>query len=158
MGKNKKKRPPFFWSILVLSLFAMFSLATALFFYFTQQQFVNKAKTAKGRIIAYKKQRKVFRPVVRFITQKKDTVTFTASLGKSDTTAIPKGQTLNLLYLPRNPKIAKVNSFWQLWFQPFVIAGFGAAPLLFILFLRWILVPKKPTQAVGLEEKKEEAN
>ncbi|HAS43505.1 MAG TPA: hypothetical protein DCS93_23700 [Microscillaceae bacterium] len=143
MSKGKKKRPPFFWSILVLSLFALFSIATALFFYFTQQQFVNKALKAEGRIIRYEKQRKVYRPVLTFTTQKKDTITFTASLGKPDTTAIPKGKILNLLYLPDNPKIVKVNEFWQLWFQPFVIAGFGTGPLLFILFLRWVLVPKR---------------
>ncbi|OJJ18488.1 hypothetical protein BKI52_23005 [marine bacterium AO1-C] len=142
MSKGKKKRPPFFWTIVVLSIFALFSIATALFFYFTQQQFVGKALKAKGRIIHYEKQRKVYRPVLTFVTQQKDTVTFTASLGKPDTTSIPKGKELDLLYLPDNPKIVKVNDFWQLWFQPFVIAGFGTGPLLFILFLRWILVPK----------------
>lgn len=143
MNKKKKKRPPFFWAILILSIFAMFSISAAIFFYFTQRQFVNKAATAKGRIVGYEKQRKVYRPVMKFVTQKKDTVTFTAALGKSDTTDIPKGKILDLLYLPRNPTIVKVNNFWQLWFQPLVIAGFGCAPLLFILFLRWILVPKQ---------------
>jgi len=146
MSKSKKKRPPFFWSIVVLSIFSLFSIVTALFFYFTQQKFVSKALQTKGRIISYEKQRKVYRPVLTFVTQQKDTITFTASLGKPDTTAIPKGKVLDLLYLPDNPKMVEVNEFWQLWFQPFVIAGFGTGPLLFILFLRWVLVPKKPKE------------
>ncbi len=147
MSKGKQKRPPFFWSILVLSLLAVFSMVTAAFFYATQKQFINKALKTKGRIIRYEKQRKVYRPVLTFVTQNKDTIYFTAALGKIDTLAIPKGKVLDLLYLPNNPKIVKIDDFWQLWFQPFVIAGFGTAPLLFILFLRWILVPKKPTTA-----------
>ena len=146
MSKSKKKRPPFFWSIVVLSIFSLFSIVTALFFYFTQQKFVSKALQTKGRIISYEKQRKVYRPVLTFVTQQKDTITFTASLGKPDTTAIPKGKVLDLLYLPDNPKMVEVNEFWQLWFQPFVIASFGTGPLLFILFLRWVLVPKKPKE------------
>lgn len=143
MNQQKKKRPPFFWAILVLSVFAMFSISAALFFYITQRQFVSKAIATQGRIIDYVKQRKVYRPVTRFTTSSGDTITFTAALGKTDTTIIPKGRTLNLLYLPANPKVVKINNFWQLWFQPMVIAGFGCAPLLFILFLRWILVPRK---------------
>ncbi|WP_299454741.1 DUF3592 domain-containing protein [uncultured Microscilla sp.] len=142
----KKKRPPFFWTIVILAIFAVFSWSAAAFFYFTQKQFVNKAVKTQGRIIAYKKQRKVYRPVIQYITAKKDTIIHTAALGKTDTTLIPKGGSLNLLYLPQKPQIVKVNDFWQLWFQPLVIGGFGSAPLLFILFLRWVLVPKNHAQ------------
>lgn len=143
---TKKKRPPFFRTIVVLSVFAVFSLSAAVFFYFAQRQFVSKAAKTQGRIISYEKQRKVYRPVIQYIINKKDTIVYTAALGKRDTTLIPKGAMLDLLYLPEKPQVVKVNDFWQLWFQPMVIGGFGSAPLLFILFLRWILVPKKTNE------------
>lgn len=146
-NKMKKKRPPFFWTIVVLAVFAVFSWFAAAFFYFAQREFVGKAAQTQGRIIAYEKQRKVYRPVIQYITTKNDTIVHTAALGKTDTTLIPKGSTLPLLYLPNKPKIVKVNDFWQLWFQPMVIGGFGSLPLLFILFLRWVLVPKNYNKA-----------
>jgi hypothetical protein len=138
-----KKKPPFRNAILITSLLAVFSLTYTTYAYFKLSTFVNQAIPTKGEVIGFEKSRKIYHPKVQFIAQKKDTIRFTAHIGVQDTLQLKTGSLVKVLYHPKNPQAASIDDFWHIWQPSLMVLIFGVAPLLFILFLRWVLVGKQ---------------
>jgi len=66
----------------------------------------------------------VYYPRVRFRTRTGDTQEFTGSVG-SKPAAFDVGEGVNVLYDPDRPGEARINTFFQLWFLPLLLAGMG---------------------------------
>ncbi len=138
-----KQKPPFRNTLIITGIIAVFSILFAVVASWNIQSFINTAQVAKGKVIGFKPQRKVYRPVVRFTTAKGDTVTFTTPIGSQDTMIVKTGSPVRVLYHPKSPQDASLDDFWHLWTSLIMIVIFGVAPFLFILLLRFILVDKK---------------
>ncbi len=135
-------------SLWLTGLLALFSILFFIFIsYRNLSSFSQHAAQTQGRIIGFEKQRKVFRPVVEFVTESKDTIRFVASLGKEDTTVVKTGSPVKVLYHPEDPESASLDSFWEIWMPSIMILVFGILPLFFVLLIRYILVsqPSSPT-------------
>lgn len=146
----KKQAKPFRKTILVLSGVAIFSVLMFGFAVYNLSTFKKHAITSKGKIVGFQKKRKVFLPVVEFKTKEGEIIHFTADMGQEDTTVVKTGSPVRVVYHPKSPQNAILDGFWQLWFLPTMILLFGTAPLIFILVLRWILVPKaKPQESAS---------
>ncbi len=139
---SKPKKAPFRNTIRILSVVAIFSVAVAIYAFYNLSTFVAQAERAKGTIVGFEKQRKVFKPVITFRTAEGDSVTFTTVMGSEDTMLVKTGSKVKVLYYPEAPENAVLESERELWFPPAMILLFGVGPLIFILILRAILVPK----------------
>lgn len=135
-----------FYALLIL---AVMSFIFAGFGVYSMQSFLKYAQKSQGEIVAYQIQRKVYKPVVIFTASDKSIVKFTASLGYSDTTKIPKGRKISILYHPKAPQVAEIDNFWHLWMNTLMILLWGTGPFLVMIFLQLIL--KYPIQSPKIE-------
>ena len=138
------QKKPFLNTLIVTGAIAALSLVLVMYAYWGTSSFLMNAQSTKGTIVGFKKQRKVFRPVVEFVTLEGDTLQFTALMGSSDTLQVKTGSKVKVLYHVTSPaENAVLEDFWQIWFPPMMILLFGVTPFLFVLMLRYILVPSK---------------
>jgi hypothetical protein len=139
---SKKTKPPFRNTLIILGCVAAFSIIFAGIAYWNIQSFLDTATKTKGKIIGFVPQRKVFRPVVQFMTITGDTIRFAAPIGSEDTLMVKTGSPVKVLYHHKSPQDATIDDFWYIWTNLIMILVFGISPLLFILFLRFVLVGK----------------
>lgn len=140
-----RKKTPFRNSLIITGTLAVFSIGFSLYSFTNLQKFLKNSEYTKGVIVGFEKQRKVFKPIVEFKDKEQQKYTFTASIGSSDTLQVKTGSQVKVLYHRYHPKNASLDDFWHLWQPTLMILLFGVLPLLFILLLRFILVP--PTQS-----------
>ncbi len=82
----------------------------------------------------------MFAPVVEFETERGEKVEFVSSY-MSTNPSEKVGDTVDLLYNPRAPQSASINTFLSLWFTPMLVGSLGAifstvGALLIILSLK----------------------
>lgn len=63
-------------------------------------------------------------PVVRFKTDKGETITAHGSLG-SDPPSYKKGEAVRVRYDPKDPHDISIDTFFELWFLPIILLGDG---------------------------------
>ncbi|MCU0444652.1 MAG: DUF3592 domain-containing protein [Microscillaceae bacterium] len=139
---TKTKKPPFRNSLWVSGIFALLSLGLALYSFYNLQTFRQNARRAQGKVIELVPQRKVFRPRVKFATEQGEIIRFTATVGASDTTQLKTGSVVPVLYHPKSPQDAIIDDYWQIYQPSWMILIFGVSPLLLVLLVRFILVPR----------------
>lgn len=64
-------------------------------------------------------------PVVRFKTDKGETITAHGSLG-SDPPSYKKGEEVRVRYDPKDPHDFSIDTFFELWFLPIILLGMGS--------------------------------
>src|SRR5512135_1229687 len=114
-------------------------LVASAFAYRSTRTLLAGAAASEGTIVAYAESRDQegrlsYYPVVSFSPKDGQRVEFQARTGGSSRG--PLGEPVAVLYDPRNPHEAAINSFFSLWFAPLLLlalglgfAGIGAALL-----------------------------
>ena len=105
-------------------------LVGAFFAFNSTRTFLVDAVEAQGSVISMIRSRSssdssyTYRPVVRFITRNGERVEFTSGIGSSPP-AYSVGEKVTVLYSPRRPNRAKINSFFELWGISAILGGMG---------------------------------
>lgn len=91
------------------------------------KKFVDGAERASGTVIELERRQSgddgpSYYPVVRFTDAAGNDVTFTSSTG-SNPPSKREGDKVDVLYDPRNPREAELDSFFSLWFGPLMVGG-----------------------------------
>lgn len=110
-------------------------LVISLGFTYHTRNFVARAETATGQVVAleYRRSRDthdgstsyLYYPVVEFALADGQQIRFESQVGSS-WPRFRVGQAVEVLYDPRNPQKAQINRFWELWLFPVVFGGLGA--------------------------------
>ena len=91
-------------------------------------EFKSKAESAEGTVIEMQPRHSdgstTYAPVVEFETAGGELVTYHSS-SSSSPPAYDVGESVEVLYDPNDPSEAKINSFFNLWFLPLLLAGMG---------------------------------
>lgn len=116
---------PGLFSVLGLGL-----LIVSLFVFLNTRSFVNSSARATGTVVAHAQSRSsdgdlTYAPVISFRTNDGQTVEF-KSRNSSTRPAHAVGETVEVLYNPRNPQEAEINSFSSLWLATIILSGLGA--------------------------------
>lgn len=133
------------------------------YFYFKTNKFLDSAATTKGDVIDIVKETKYrnstnssrrkhrssssrrktyYYPVVSFKTENGETIEFKSNSG-SNPAKYEVGDKIEVMYNQKNPKDAKVNSFFSVWGITVILGGAGflffAIGLLSIIFKKNVL-------------------
>ena len=109
-------------------LFGVGALVGGIVWGVNTKRFVDGASRASGTVIELQRRQSSsddspsYYPVVRFTDAGGKDVTFTSSTG-SNPPSKREGDKVDVLYDPRNPEKAELNSFFALWFGPLMVAG-----------------------------------
>jgi len=127
--------------IYIFSGVAFVLLTTAFFLYQSTQSFLESAIVANGEVIELVRRNSTnssstYSPRIHFKTQSGETIEFTSS-SSSNPASYSKGEKVEILYLPSNPKDARINGFFSLWGLEAIFGGIG---LVFLLVLMAIIV------------------
>ena len=103
-------------------------LVASAFAYRSTRTFLAGAASAEGTIVAYAESRDQeghlsYYPVVSFRAKNGQRVEFQVRTGGSSRG--PLGERVAVLYDPRNPHEAAINSFFSLWFTPLLLLALG---------------------------------
>lgn len=103
------------------------ALAGGIFWGVKTQRFVASASRASGTVIELERRQSgddgpTYYPVVRFTDAAGKDVTFTSSTG-SNPPSKREGDKVDVLYDPKNPTEAELDSFFSLWFGPLMVGG-----------------------------------
>ncbi len=104
------------------------SLATALLMALKTLASMRKSKRAKGVIVGHagyhSESDRLVRPRVQFETEEGKLITFTSSVAQNQS-GVPLYSRVRVLYDPRSPQQAIINSFWNTWFIEIGLTVFG---------------------------------
>jgi len=104
-------------------------IVLALAWYANVRAFIARAAVAPGTVVDLLPSRSdnstTWRPVVRFTSADRQNIEFTSSTS-SNPPSYSKGERVEVLYAPANPRDAKINGFFSLWGGPLIIGGVGA--------------------------------
>ncbi|BAY24591.1 hypothetical protein NIES2100_43860 [Calothrix sp. NIES-2100] len=112
------------------SIFAV----TGIIFVINTHSFVSTAESIQGNVIDLKlrsstdskgRSSSAYYPVVKFTPSSGETIIFESNTGSSPP-AFSKGQQVEVLYNPKQPNSAMINSWLELWFLPGMFAGMGS--------------------------------
>jgi hypothetical protein len=78
-----------------------------------------------------------YSPVISFQTPDGQTIEFKSQSGSSSRWPAV-GQTVEILYDPRNPQQAEINSFSSLWIAPLILSALGAAFFIIGTIVFWV--------------------
>jgi hypothetical protein len=117
----------------VPGLFALMGLGllvASVFIYLNTRSFINSSARAKGTVIAHAQSRSsdgglTYAPVISFRTPDGQTVEF-KSQTSSNNPSPALGESVEVLYNPRNPQEAEINSFTSLWILTIILSALGA--------------------------------
>ena len=116
-------------------------LAGALYFYLSKQDFLKKANIAQGTVIELVRKKTdkstTYSPVILFTTKEGNEIKFTSSISSSPP-SYNEGERVEVLYDPKNPKEASINSFASLWIGPLVLGVLGIVFFLIGFFIVWL--------------------
>lgn len=113
----------------ILILFGIFFIGASTYIFNDIQTFIEKSLSTTGTVIRLSEEFDddndiLFSPIVRFETIKGKIIEF-----KSTTSSNPPshrvGENVSVLYDPKNPYNAKINSFTSLWLAPILFLGLG---------------------------------
>ena len=103
-------------------------LAGSWSWYQNTRSFIGQAAKAEGTIVELVRSNSsdstTYRPVVHFNNQNGEQIEFTSSAG-SNPPSYSKGEKVEVLYLPNEPRNAKINGFFSLWGGSLIIGGIG---------------------------------
>jgi len=116
-------------------------LVAAAIMAFSVDRFLNGATHTTGVVVALIEKRDTERnlttyaPVFTFTTEDGGTQSVTSSVA-TNPPGFAVGDQVRILYLRSDPAGARIDSFWQLWFWPIFLLGFGSVEILAgIIFL-----------------------
>jgi hypothetical protein len=114
-------------------------LVVSVLLFLNTRRFINSSARATGTVVSHNTSRSSdgdisYYPVISFQTQDGRTIEFQSGAGSSSRSPAV-GQTVELLYDPRNPQSAEINSFGSLWLAPLILSALGT-----IFFVVGILV------------------
>ncbi len=129
----------------VAYVFALTGLAALLFAmssYTETREFLGKATTTKGRIVALERSTgsEYFKPRVRFIDHQASAVEFTSNVG-SNPPAYSVGDQVEVIFSEEGQQNPRIKSFFSLWGIALVMALVGS--LLFIPSVGFILFSRR---------------
>ena len=108
---------------------------------FNVDRFLNEAEQTTGTVVALSEKHDTERnsinyaPVFTFKIEYGRTQSVTSSVA-TNPPSFAVGDQVHVLYRRSDPAGAKIDSFWQLWFWPVFLAGFGSVEILVgIIFL-----------------------
>lgn len=102
---------------------------------FNIDRFLNEAERATGTVVALSEKHDSERnsinyaPVFTFKIESGRTQSVTSSVA-TNPASFAVGDQVRVLYRRADPAGAKIDSFWQLWFWPVFLAGFGSVGVL----------------------------
>ena len=112
----------------VFTLVGIGMLVGALLVYRSTSSFLTEAAKTEGTVVELAKSRSsdstTYRPVVQFTSQSGQAIEFVSSTG-SNPPSYSKGQKVEVLYLPKDPKNAKISGFFSLWGGSAILGGMG---------------------------------
>jgi len=125
-------KPWILWLFLLIGLAAM---GGAAYLTLDTRRFLSAAIAAPGEVIDLIEVRdsdngSVYRPRVRFQLQDGKSFEFTSTTG-SNPAAFDVGEAVEVLYEPARPTGARINTLFQLWFAPILLAVLGLAFAMF---------------------------
>ena len=109
-------------------------LAGGIWFAAQSMQFLDTAARTDGTVVAVKRKRgakgmALDHPVVRFVpVETGESIEFRSPVGLRPS-PFAVGDPVEVAYDREDPKQAKIDSFWTIWFVPLVLALFGIACL-----------------------------
>jgi hypothetical protein len=114
----------------LFSIIGLGLLIASLFIFLNTRSFINSSARATGTVVAHVSVKSsggdtTYAPVITFRTPDGQTIEFKSQTSSSSRSPAV-GQTVEVLYNPRNPQEASVNSFSSLWLLPIILSGLGA--------------------------------
>lgn len=107
-----------------------------------------RAESATGTVVAQQEMEgmsrpniyedEAYAPVIRFQTEDGETVSLVSDVGYGEHFAYSHGDEVTMLYLPADPKSARIRSFFELIGLPFVLAGFAGVFWIVGLFAQFM--------------------
>jgi len=126
--------PPLFLAI------GLVAWSLAAYLYTNTRELVAQGEHARGVVVALNRDRSTYFPVVAFKTEDGTQIEFIGKTGTSWSRFI-KGQPIDVIYRPEDPRDAKINTFLDLWGPALFLTPFGA---IFSFFgLAFIFIPLK---------------
>jgi len=111
----------FKWTFLVIGL----ALATvAVLIVMNTRKFIARAESARGTVVEMAGDRDGYAPVVKFRTAKGRERSFEEA-GRSNPPSYAVGERVQVLYDPKHPDDARIDSFSDLWALPMILGGMG---------------------------------
>lgn len=98
----------------LFTLFGAVMLAGTFYLSRDTRAFLASAVRAEGTVIELVRSHKTYRPVIRFIDRRGQSVEFTSSAGSSPP-SYAVGEKVAVLYLPEKPQNAEVDDFFVIW-------------------------------------------
>lgn len=106
----------------IFAVIGIAALGLGLAFLWDSYRFVKQAASARGEVAALTlDESNMLFPVVHFTTARGETAEFTGP--GSSPPAYARGDFVEVLYLPAEPKNARLNSFAQLWLAAVIFSG-----------------------------------
>ena len=140
---------------LILIVVSVVFFAVAAITAFNFDRFINEAEQTTGTVVALSEKHDTERnsityaPVFTFTTEHGQTQSVTSSVATSPP-GFAVGDKVRVLYRRSDPAEAKIDSFWQLWFWPVFLSGFGSVELLVGTILLYTARRKLRKQAAPL--------
>lgn len=127
---------------LVFTLVGAGALTGSVVAYRETDRFLDQAVAATGTVIDFKEHikteerrtRRLYAPIINFQSQAGDSIQFEANV-RSNPPMYEVGESVELLYDPARPELARINTFWGIWIVfvvcllvgvPFTLIGVGA--------------------------------
>jgi len=108
-------------------------LIGALLWYTSTRTFLAKAAQAQGTVIELEPVRSsdgtTYRPLVRFNDERGQSIQISSSVS-SNPPSFAKGESVRVYYDRDDPRVAKLDGYFQLWGGPTIIAALGSVFLL----------------------------
>jgi hypothetical protein len=98
--------------------------------YHHTKKFLENSVVAKGTVVdlaprsSSSSSGRTYAPVVRFKTDRGETITAHGSLASSPP-SYKRGEEVRVRYDPKNPHDISIDSFFELWFLPLILLGIG---------------------------------
>lgn len=126
----------------VFSLVGLGMLVAAFFWYSSSATFLEKAITTEGTVIDLVVNRssdsRTYSPVIEFLDQKGKSIEFESRTG-SNPPDYSRGERVEVLYVPAEPRQAKINGFFSLWGGVLIVGGLGT--IFFLVGAALVVVP-----------------
>jgi len=112
----------------VFATIGLVLLAGAISLYFAKQSFLKRAETVQGKVVELVSKRSdnsiMYTPVISFITREGSEIEFASSVS-SNPPSYSVGETVEIMYDPKEPNEADINSFSSLWLGVLVLGILG---------------------------------
>jgi hypothetical protein len=132
-----------------IAIFGVFGIAMIIggfFLYQNTSAFVKNAVPAQGIVIDFSRSQSEgsysYHPVVKFTTQEGGEMEFISPTGRNPS-PFKVNDAVPVLYDPKNPKNAQINTFGELWVEVLILGGLGILFTLIALGVVIFMIRKK---------------